>query len=213
MTITWYGHSCFKIANQGGHLTIITDPFSKEIGLTPPRGNADIVTVSCDHQGHNNVASISGDSFIVDSAGEYEIKGVTIIGLLSSSDKDKAKAKSTNIIYLIEMDQIRICHLGDIDQSLSDSQLEKIGAVDILMIPVGGQNTIDASKAQAVVEQIEPAIIIPMHYKLKNLTVKLDAVDKFLKEMGLGQKKPVDRLTLRKKDLTNKEMEVVVMQN
>lgn len=213
MTITWYGHSCFKIANQGGHITIITDPFSKDIGLTPPRGNADIVTVSHQHPDHNNIKSISAEPFLVANPGEYEIKGVSITGVSSSHDSNKAKDQGLNTIYLIEMDKIRLCHLGDIGQPLTNEQLEKIGAVDILMICVGGKTTINAAKAQTVVEQIEPSIIIPMHYKLPGLTMALDPVDKFLKEMGVGRKKSVDRLTVKKKDIIGKEMEVVVMKN
>lgn len=213
MTITWYGHSCFKVANQGGHLTIITDPFDKNIGLTPPRGNVDIVTISHEHLDHNNIKNIAGHPFIINGPGEYEIKGTSILGLATSHETDKNQDSSLNTIYLIEMDGIRLCHLGDLGQSLSDNQLEAIGQVDVLIIPVGGHSTIDAAKAVTVVEQIEPHLVIPMHYKLPELKDDLDGVDKFLKEMGAGKKETVDRLTLKKKDLSSKEMEVIVMKN
>jgi L-ascorbate metabolism protein UlaG (beta-lactamase superfamily) len=211
MTINWYGHSCFKIANQGGHLTIITDPFDKSIGLVPPRGNADIVTVSHDHYDHNNIKAISGSPFVIKSAGEYEIKGVRIVGCNSFHDKKKGAERGINNIYLIEMDKIRVCHLGDFGQKkLTDNQLETIGQVDILMIPVGGNYTINAQEAHKVVEQIEPRLIVPMHYKVSGLKLDLAKVNDFLRAMGINGKKAIDKLVIKKKDLVDREMEVVV---
>ena len=212
MTITWYGQSCFKITNQGGHLTIITDPFDKKIGLIPPRGNADIVTVSHDHFDHNNIEAISGDPFIIETPGEYEVKGIRILGVSGYHDNVKGKDKGSNTMYLIKIDDLKICHFGDIGQEkLTDKQLESISDVDILMIPVGGVYTINAKEAVKIIKQIEPNIIIPMHYKLPGLTEKLDDVKDFLKEIGLNGQEAVDKLTLKKKDLINREMEVVVM--
>jgi len=213
MIINWYGHSCFKITNQGGRLIIITDPFNKKIGLNPPRCSADIVTVSHQHYDHNNTKTITGmeDSkpFIVDSPGEYEIKGVSIVGCRSFHDKEK---KEQNIIYLMEIDRIRVCHLGDLGQDkLEDKQIEKIGNVDVLMIPVGGNYTIGAKRAVKIINQVEPSIVIPIHYKLPGLKINLDDVKEFLKEMGLNGIAPVDKLTVKKKDLLGKQIEVVVM--
>jgi len=211
MTITWYGHSCFKIANQGGHLTIITDPFDKKIGLTPPRGNADIITISHDHFDHNNAKAISGEPFVIETPGEYEIKGIRILGVAGYHDKDKGKERGSNTIYLIKVDSIKICHLGDMGQEkLTDKQLELIGDVDILMVPVDGVYTISAKEAVKIIKQIEPSVVIPMHYKLPGLTEKLAEVKDFLKEMGLNGQEAVDKLTLKKNDLANREMEVVV---
>lgn len=212
MTISWYGHSCFKITNQGGHLTIITDPFDKGIGLIPPRGSADIITVSHDHYDHNNIKAISGNPFIINNPGEYEIKGIRIIGCSSFHDKKQGQERGFNTIYLIEIDKIRICHLGDFGQErLADEQLEAIGQVDILIIPIGGTFTLDAQEAIKVVEQLEPHLIIPMHYKLAGLKVDLAGLTEFLKEIGLDKKPAVDKLTIKKKDLIGKDMEVVVM--
>lgn len=211
MTINWYGHSCFKISNQGGHLTIITDPFNKGIGLNPPRGEADIVTVSHQHEDHNNVKAINGNPFIIDGPGEYEIKGVRIIGCNSYHDDKKGELRGHNTIFLIEMDKLRICHLGDLGQSqLTGQQLEKIGQVNILMIPVGGTYTINGRESVKIIEQIEPQLAIPMHYKIPGLKLDLAGLDVFLKEMGLNKKQAVDKLTIKKKDLANKDMEVVI---
>ena len=176
MIINWYGHSCFKIANQGGHLVIIIDPFDKGVGLNPPKGNADIIAVSHDNKEHNNIKAMSGEPFIINGPGEYEVKNIRIIGVSSFQ----------NTIYLIETDGIRICHLGDLRQErLTDRQLEAIGQVDVLMAPVGGGETIGAKEAAKISKQIEPQIIIPMRYKLPGLKENLAGVDEFLKEMGL----------------------------
>lgn len=213
MIINWYGHSCFKITNQGGRLIIITDPFDKKIGLTPPRCGADIVTVSHQHSDHNNIKTITGmegsKPFVIDSPGEYEIKGVSIVGYNSFHDKEK---KENNIIYSMEIDKIKICHLGDFGQDkLKDKQIEKIGNVDILMIPVGGNYTIGAKRAAKIVNQIDPCIVIPIHYKIPGLKMKLNDVKDFLKEMGLNGVVAVDKLTIKKKDIIGKAMEVIVM--
>jgi L-ascorbate metabolism protein UlaG (beta-lactamase superfamily) len=210
MVITWYGQSCFKV--QNGETVIICDPFSKEIGLVPPRGQAHLVTISHQHLDHNNSESLSGEPLIINGPGEYEVKGVNIQGILSYHDDKEGKDRGTNTIYLIEVEGIKICHLGDLGQKkLTDEQVEEIDEVDILMIPVGGVYTIDGEQAVEIINQIEPRIVIPMHYKIPGLNVKLDNVEVFLKEMGASKKVPQDKLTVKKKDLPEEETEVVVM--
>ncbi len=212
MNIKWYGHSCFKLENQGGHLTLMIDPFDKKIGLIPPRGNANILLVTHDHYDHNNVQAISGDPFIINTPGEYEVSGVRINGVLSYHDNNQGKDKGENTIYLIELDGIRVCHLGDLGQErLSNTQLEALGMVDVLMIPVGGNFTLNGKQAAKIVEQLEPKIIIPMHYKIPKLSIQLDSADDFLKRMGGNGQKPIDKLNLKAKDLTEKVMEVILM--
>lgn len=209
MNITYYGHSCFKIVSN--NLVIVTDPFDKNIGLRPPKVQAEIVTISHNHHDHNNISAISGQPFIVSSPGEYEIKGVSIFGILSFHDPKEGEERGLNTIYLIEAEGIKICHLGDFGQSqFSDQQLEAINQVDILFIPVGGKYTINASLASSLVSQIEPKIVIPMHYQLPGLKIDLDPINKFLKEMGLSKKESVDKLTIKKKNLPS-ETEVVIM--
>lgn len=209
MTITWYGHSCFKILSAGGQLTIITDPFDKKIGLNPPRGIADIITISHNHDGHNNVTALSGEPFVIDGPGEYGMKGADIIGIPSFHDNQE---KETNTIYVINVDNIKVCHLGDLGQErLTDKQIELIGSIDVLIIPVGGKVTIGAGQAVKVIEQIEPRLVIPMHYKLPGLKIELADVGGFLEEMGMKGKEAVDKLTLKKKDLTSEKTDVVIM--
>ena len=210
MVITWYGQSCFKI--QSGETVIFTDPFAKEIGLTPPRGQANIVAISHNHFDHNNQEALSGDPLVVEGPGEYESKGINIKGILSFHDDKEGKERGVNTIYVIEMEGIKICHLGDLGQSkLAAEQVEKINGVDILLIPVGGTYTIDGETAVDIINQIEPRIVIPMHYKISGLAVKIEGVDAFLKEMGIAKKEMVDKLTLKKKDLPEGDIQVVVM--
>ncbi len=214
MKIAWYGQSCFKLmakTNNGDKITILIDPFSKEIGLTPPRGAADIVIVSHDHYDHNNVKTVSGEPFVIDGPGEYDVKKVFIRGIYSFHDNSKGEERGVNTISIIEAEDIKVCHLGDLGQKeLSDNQLEKIGEVDVLMVPVGGTFTINGSEAVKIINQIEPMLVIPMHYKIPGLSVKLNPVDKFLEEIG-GERETVEELSIQKKDLTGDEMKVVVM--
>lgn len=210
MVITWYGQSCFKI--QSGETVVFTDPFNKEIGLTPPRSQADMVTISHNHYDHNNCEALSENALVIDGPGEYEIKGVEVKGVFSFHDDKEGKERGGNTIYVIEIEGIKIAHLGDLGQSkLAAEQVEKIDGVDILMIPVGGGDTIDGETAVEIINQIEPRIVIPMHYKIAGLNAKLDGVDVFLKEMGVAKKDAVDKLTLKKKDLPEEETQVVVM--
>ncbi len=216
MNIIWYGQSCFKLSSSaknlsGEPITLITDPFDKSIGLNPPRTSADIVTVSHQHKDHNNVAAIKNDPFIVDGPGEYEIKGITIEGIPSFHNKKQGAERGDNTIYVIKMDEIKICHLGDLGHSLTDEQMAKIDGIDILMIPVGGNYTLSWDEADSVINQIEPRIVIPMHYHLPGLKIKLDPVDKFCKEMGVSTKETVSKISLKKKDLPQEKTEVMVM--
>ncbi len=212
MIITWLGQACFKMQNKIGPdgITVVTDPFDKTIGLKPPNFEADIVTVSHDHHDHNNVKALRGRPYVIDSAGEYEIKGVFIEGVESYHDDKHGSARGGNIIYRIDMDNISVTHLGDLGHALDNKQLEKLAGTDILLIPVGGKYTIDAKKAMEVVSQIEPRIVIPMHYKIKGLKIDIAGVDKFIKEIGV---KPTyeERLKISKRDLPAEDMELVVL--
>ena len=213
MNITWYGHSCFKL--QSKDIVIITDPFDKKIGLRPPYGAANIVTVSHNHYDHNNFEAIKGNPFVVDSAGEFEIKKITIKGIDSFHDNSEGKERGNNIIYVIEMEGMNICHMGDFGQEgFINSQLEKIGQIDVLFIPIGGVFTIDWKIANTIISQIEPRIIIPMHYKIsgvKGELLKLDSADNFYKERGVSSKDVVEKFSIKKKDLPQDEAKIAVM--
>jgi len=211
MVISWYGQACFKLSS--GPQAVIIDPFEKGIGLTPPTGEAQLVLSTHDHSDHNNIASIKGEPFVIDGPGEYEYQGIRVRGLRSYHDDKKGADRGTNTIYIIRMEGLRIVHLGDLGQTaLTDKQVETIGSVDVLMVPVGGQFTINGSEAIAIVNQIEPRFVIPMHYALPALKIKLDGVDVFLKEMGVKDSEPQDKLTIKKAPLAEEgKTEIVVL--
>lgn len=210
MTITWYGHSCFKINTKD--IAIVTDPFSKEIGIKPYFGAADIVTVSHDHYDHNNIASIKGSPFVARNPGEYEVKNVFIRGIGSCHDKKSGAERGLNTIFVIEAEDLRVCHLGDLGESLSDKVIEQLGQIDILMIPVGGVYTIDAKEADELIERIEPAIVLPMHYKTPSLAIKIDSLDKFLAARGIKGKETISHLVIKKKEINPEENKVVILE-
>lgn len=213
MIITWLGHSCFKLQDKVGPdgVTLITDPYDKEIGLKMPNIEADIVTVSHDHHDHSNVEALRGNPFVIDCAGEYDFKGVLVEGIDSFHDEEEGKAKGNNIIYRIEVEDISIVHLGDLGHILDNAQLEKLVGTDILIVPVGGKYTLDAKKAVEVISQIEPRIVIPMHYQTKDLKIEgLDPIEKFVKELGL-EPSYEEKLKISKKDLPQEDMELVIL--
>jgi len=212
MYITWLGQSCFKLQDKIGPdgVLLVTDPYNDDTGLKMPRFEADMVTVSHDHHDHNNLGAIRGNPFIIDTAGEYEMKGVFIEGVESWHDDKEGKERGKNIIYRIEMEDISITHLGDLGHTLDAKQLEKLEGTDILLIPVGGKYTINAAKAVEVISQIEPRIVIPMHYKIPGLKIDVDGADKFIKELGLKPRQE-EKLKISKKDLPQEDMELVVL--
>src|SRR3990167_1302192 len=163
MEIYWSGHSCFRI--KGSNATVITDPYAPDAGYSLGQQAANIVTVSHSHPNHSYIQAVTNQPRVVSRPGEYEINGVLIIGIGSFHDGESGKTRGKNTIYLMEIDEISICHLGDLGHVLSPEQLEEIDKVDVLLIPVGGESTINAPLAAEVVRQLEPKIVLPMHYK------------------------------------------------
>lgn len=215
--ITWAGQSCFQIsvaASKDNTSNIVIDPFDEKIGLKMPNFNADVLLVSHGHDDHNNIKGVKGGTFLIDNPGEYEKNGVFMQGIDSFHDDAEGKERGRNTIYVIEAEDIRFCHLGDFGQKqLTDEQLDKIGHVDILMIPVGGTFTIGAHEASKVIGQIGPKMVIPMHYALPKLKVDLDGVEAFLKAMGKKETMPQEKLTIKASLLPKEgEMEIVVLQ-
>ena len=218
MNIIWYGQSCFQISSSQGknnHVSIIIDPFGGDIGLKLPRKlEADIVLVSHDHFDHNNIKAVSGSPLVIKGPGEYDAKGVFIQGISGYHDNSQGAERGNVTIYIIEAEGLRICHLGDLGQKeLSSDQLEKIGEVDILMIPVGGVYTIDADEAIKIMAQVEPKITIPMHYQIPKLKIKLGGIDKFLKALGMKSLEPLPKLSIKKKDISSEEAKIIVLQH
>ncbi|KKU86417.1 MAG: hypothetical protein A2667_01900 [Candidatus Wildermuthbacteria bacterium RIFCSPHIGHO2_01_FULL_47_27] len=216
MHIVWHGQSCFQVQvlrQKGEQTSLIIDPFSEEIGLRLPKiSAADVVLVTHDHSDHNNKKGMGGSPFLIEGPGEYETREIFVEGIPSWHDNANGGERGGNTIYAIEAEDMRLCHLGDLGQKeLTENQLERIGEADILMIPVGGVYTITASDAVKIIAQIEPRIVIPMHYAIPGLKVKLDGVDKFLKEMGVKSVEPQQKLLIKKKDLPQEETKVMLL--
>ena len=199
MEITWSGYSCFRL--KGKNTTVITDPYPPGLGYTLDKPAADIITISHQHPNHSYSAAIENNPRIVHRPGEYEIGGVLIIGISTFHDAEKGARSGKNTVFVIGIDEMTICHLGDLGHPLSSNQVEELGNVDILLIPVGGVSTINASQAAGVVRAIEPRIVIPMHYRTPGLTRELDTVDKFLKEMAVTEAVPQTKLTVTRSGL------------
>jgi len=216
MQIQYYGQSCFKITTKPAgrateDVTVFFDPFGKELGLRPPQGQADIVFVSHDHSDHNNVSAIKGDPVVIDTPGEYAVKGINVIGIDSFHDDRGGTLRGHSTIFILEVEELKICHLGDLGSELTGKQLEEIDGVDILFIPIGGVYTIDGKKAAELVHKIEPALVIPMHYKIPGTSGKLEDEKKFCVEMGNCPKEKIAKLNVKKKDLEEKSPEVILM--
>ena len=211
MEIIWYGHACFRLKDRDS--TVITDPYDKTVGLPLPRPKADIVTISHMAPHHNYVAGVKGEFKVIDAPGEYEIGGTFITGIRMIPPKkdDKHSPNQQNNVFVIYMDDIAICHLGDLYHIPSQNQVEDLGNVDVLLIPVGGQSALNAAQAAEVISLIEPYIVIPMHYKLPDVTIKLDPVSKFLKEMGITKADAEASLKLTKSSLPE-ETQVVLLE-
>lgn len=210
MEVASLGHSSFRIKSKG--VALVTDPYG-DIGLKFPRVEANIVTISHDHSDHNAADLVKGDFKVVNGPGEYEIQGISIIGLPTYHDDKKGQLRGKNTIYIIEAEKLRVAHLGDLGHKLDEKQVEAMGEIDILLIPVGAVYTIDSTQAVETVQSIEPRICIPMHFNTPGLNQstfsKLETVDKFLKKITLPVEK-LDKLSI-KKELIETEQKVVVL--
>lgn len=218
MTITYHGHSCFKLRGKIG--SAATDPYDDYVGFSLPSLSADVVTVSHQHRDHNQVARIAGTArrehpFIIDQLGEYEVGGVSVFGVKAYHDGTAGTERGTNSIFTIAIDGIRACHLGDLGHELTESMIDDIGSIDVLFVPVGGIFTLNAKQAVAVARALEPSYVIPMHYKTAQHDPKvfgeLAPVEDFLKEFGAESTAALDKLKVEN-DRLPEEMEVVVLQ-
>ena len=193
------GLSCFRI--RGSQAVIITDPFPPGLGYTLGKQTADIVTVSHQHPSHSYDQGINSEHRLVKGPGEYEISGVLILGISTYHDSVKGQTRGKNTIYLMEIDGVNVLHLGDLGHALNDQQAEEIGNVDILLLPVGGVNTINAAMAAEVIRKLEPKMVIPMHYRTEKGSPDLEPVENFLKEMGKTLVEPRPKLTVSRNSL------------
>jgi L-ascorbate metabolism protein UlaG (beta-lactamase superfamily) len=230
MEITWHGQSFFEIRGKNGEgkINIAIDPFNENIGFIPPKKvEADILLISHSHSDHSNIKIIQGNPFLIDTPGEYDIKGVFIKGIPSFHDNAQGKERGLNTIFVLnfEGEGIKVCHLGDLGESqLSPGTLEDIVGADILFIPIGGNFTISGKEAAKMISQIEPKIVIPMHYKItqqghpeakpKDLSPiqALEDEKPFLQALGIGKKEKIKKLKIRKDQLKKEGAEIVLLE-
>src|SRR5213592_2109145 len=209
MEIIWLGHSCFQL--RGKNVTLITDPFSPQPGYSLGKVSAPIVTISHNHSGHNYAQGVGGNPRVVRGPGEYEMSDVLITGVASYHDHKHGREFGRNTIYVIHMDDLVICHLGDLGHILQEEQLEEVADADVLLIPIGGQHTVNAAQAAEVISQVEPHIVIPMHYRISTPQGAQDAanpLDKFCREMGIEIMNTQSKFVVTRTNLPT-EMQVV----
>jgi L-ascorbate metabolism protein UlaG (beta-lactamase superfamily) len=212
MHLSWFGLSAFRIETKGA--VVVTDPFHPQMTKKPLRAKADIVTVSDpDNPAHNYLGGIQGEFFLIDHLGEFEVKGVFIRGIASQEKGSDASGRErAATIFAFDCEGVRLVHLGDLRAVPPNGVLERLDGVDVLFVPVGGNVTLDAEGAVRIINNIEPRLVVPMHFAQEGTTAegKLAPLSVFLKEMGASRATPVDRLLLKKRDLSTEETRVVV---
>lgn len=209
MDIVWHGHACFRL--RGREASIVTDPYDRSTGYPPLKLAADVVTISNLTPQHANVAVVSaaGERLRqVDGPGEYEVAGSLIEGVVTYRDKQKGKERGKNTAYIIHLDDLSVCHLGALAHTLNSAQIESLKDADVLLVPVGGGDALDAAAAAEVVSQLEPRIVIPMYYGTPGS--QLDTVDRFCAEMAVTEIVPQARLSITKSSLPEETRLVVL---
>ncbi len=212
MEIFWYGHSCFRFT-ENGFASVVADPFdSITTGNTRLQLEADIVTISHDKPGHNHVAAIKNDPFIIAGPGEYEVGGVYVTGMQTNGQTGITDPSERNTLYAFDYNGIKIIHMGGIDRVPSQSEIEELGSVHIALVPIGGGTTLNAVKAAEIVNLLDPHIIIPMHFMTANSLISLDPLNKFLNEMGLSNIEPINSLKISSARGLPETSQVVVLE-
>jgi L-ascorbate metabolism protein UlaG (beta-lactamase superfamily) len=213
MEIKYIAHSSFIIKTKGA--TIVTDPYSADIGIKFPKTEADIITVSHDHSDHSNTRAVDGAPTIFDWPGEFEVKGVSLTGISTYHDAEKGSKRGSNIMYRFTTEGMKLLHCGDLGHELDDKTLELVGSIDILFIPVGGSYTIDSATAVKIARQIDPYIIVPMHYAYSELDQKtfgqLESVDKFIHAFGGGTSEKLQKMNIKREDIASETTTRIVL--
>ncbi|WP_010245374.1 MBL fold metallo-hydrolase [Acetivibrio cellulolyticus] len=200
MKIKWFGHSCFLITSDKG-IKIVTDPFDETVGYKLPDVETNIVSTSHEHYDHNNAGIFKGTPVLVKGSGRINIKGIELTGVETFHDEDAGKKRGLNTVFKFELDGLNVCHLGDLGHILTSGQVKELGKVDILLTPVGGIYTIDHIGAVKVMEILQPAVTIPMHYKTKALKFSLSRVDEFLDLVGDYKKVDGTEIEISRKNI------------
>ena len=197
----WFGHNCMRI--RAREATVLMDPVGRATGYVMPKQTADLVTISHPHPGHANLNGVKPDYATVTGPGEYEIHGVFVTGIRTYHDDAKGAERGHNTIYLVELEGMVICHLGDLGHALTEEQAEAMANIDVLLVPAGGDgaNILDPLKAAELIAQVEPKIVIPIQYATDAGDRSLGPLEAFTKQLGIDVPAPEEKLTLRHSDL------------
>lgn len=209
MEITWYGQTCFRLAERG-MATVVTDPYPPDTGLTLPRPRADVVTVSRDDPQCRHTSGVRGPFKVFDGPGEYEVGGVFITGIALYANGKQALAHGPNTVFTFDYGGLTVCHLGQLGHVPTQAQVEDLGTVNVLLIPVGGGGSLNPAQASEVISLFEPNLVIPMYYKIAGLKANLGTLNRFLKEMGLEKVETQEMLKVTRSGLSE-ETQVVVL--
>ena len=191
MDITWLGHACFRL--RSNDLVVLTDPYPQSLGLRPETRPATVVTVSNTHPNHSNWEEVPGEPKVFSGPGEYEFSGISVRGVMTPLAPE-TPGESRNVAYSIEIDDVNICHLGDISLPLATRQVDELEPVDVLLVPTGGGCTLDLDQVLQIMQDLAPKIVIPMHHSIPGAEVGLQGVDAFLNRMGLSEVQPQPRV-------------------
>jgi L-ascorbate metabolism protein UlaG (beta-lactamase superfamily) len=207
MEITWLGHACFRL--RADETILLTDPFPASLGLRPDTRPATVITVSNTHPNHSNWRGVAGEPKVFSSPGEYEYSGISVRGVMTPLPAGTPQERS-NVAYSIGLDNVNICHLGDIVEPLTPRQIDELSPVDVLLIPTGGGCTLDLERALQMLQDLSPKIVIPMHYSIPNVSMPLEGVETFLRLMGFSDVQPQPRLSVTASNLPQ-DMRVAVL--
>ncbi len=213
MEISWHGLSCFRLTERG-MATVVTDPYDhNSVGFAPLKLRGEIVTVSHDAPGHNFVTSVKGRMRVITGPGEFEIGGVFITGVQTNGKRKRSANELRNTLYVFDYDGITVAHLGDLQKVPSQTEIENLGGVNVVLVPVGDGKSLNASKAAEIVSLLEPGIVIPMHYQVPESNLELAPLNRFLNEMGVGEVEPIPTLKITRTSVPNEARVVVLKHN
>ncbi len=195
----WFGHNCFRI--RAREATVLTDPVDRSTGYAMAKQTADVVTISHEHAGHINLNAVKPEFQVIRGPGEYEIHDIFVTGIRTYHDDARGNERGYNTVYLIELEGMVVCHLGDLGHALTEEQAEAMSNVDVLLVAAGGGDVLDPAKAAELIGQLEPKVVIPMQYVTPQGDTKLGTLETFCKELGVDVPTPEDKLVLRHSDL------------
>jgi L-ascorbate metabolism protein UlaG (beta-lactamase superfamily) len=201
--VSWYGQTCFRLDGRNS-ISIVTDPYPPDVGLTLPRLRADVVTVSHHSGGCGYLDAVQGPFKLLDGPGEYEISGVFITGVSTFADDKGGRERGLNTVFAFDFEGTTICHLGRLGHVPTQSQVKNLGSVNVLLVPVGGGGSLTSAQASEVIGLFEPDVVVPMRYQVSGLQEELDSVDHFLREMGMEKVNGRQRLTVSEASTSEK---------